>query len=83
MFGRKKYNLTADGWFEGQKEKYYEGQKVELSFPYIATDTNYSFFIDGEPVYPPYEKDKGYVIRFAMPARDVTVSVTSQNTMLP
>lgn len=82
MFGRKKYKLTADGWFVGQKKEYHEGQRVELSFPYIATDTKYSFFVDGAPFNASYESGRGYVIRFAMPDHDVTVSVTSQNTML-
>ncbi len=81
----QKYKLDFAGQesnFKGAKSAYKEGEKVTLYFPFIATDTDYSFYVDGERVNPGYEEDKGYVIEFTMPAHDVTVGYSSVNSML-
>jgi hypothetical protein len=74
------YGAQKDS-FTGAKDRYREGEKVRLYFPYIATDTDYSFFLDGEELNPGYDESKGFIIEFTMPARDVTLSWKSQNSM--
>ncbi len=81
----QKYKLDFAGQesnFEGAKKAYKEGEKVTLYFPYIATDTDYSFYVDGERINPGYDEGKGYVIEFTMPAHDVKVGYRSVNSML-
>ncbi len=71
----------AKGLFNKAKDSYREGEKVTMYFDLIATDTDYSFFIDGERVNCEYDEDKGYIISFVMPAHDVKVSVETKNSM--
>ena len=77
-----KYNVICDDFFEGNKGAYREGAKVELYYDLIATDTDYSFFVDDERYNALYDERKGYVIEFTMPAHDVTVRVESKNSMM-
>ena len=84
MFG-KKYKLNFDGdefAYKNVKPGYREGENVTVYFDMIATDTNYSFFVDDEPINPGYETSLGYIISFKMPAHDVKIKCISQNSML-
>ena len=80
---QKKYHLDLSGWEEafGNPEEYYEaGEEVVLQFDFVATDTNYYFYLDGERIQG--EGTGGeYIIRFNMPAHDAVFSVSSKNTM--
>ena len=68
--------------FEGAKDSYAEGDKVSLTFPYIATDTDYSFFVDDERFNADYDSKKdAYRIKFRMPDHDVKVRYESRNSM--
>ena len=68
--------------FEGAKDSYAEGEKVSLTFGYIATDTDYSFYVDEEPFNADYDSKKDvYKIKFKMPDHDVKVRYESRNTM--
>ena len=78
FFNKKSYQVISDDYFENNKEKYREGQKVELKIP-VATDTDYSFDCDVE--YDLEYKDYYYVLSFIMPNRDVHVSYSTKNTM--
>lgn len=89
MFGfsgcGKKYKVdygTSKGAFDNAKDSYRAGQKVELYFSMIATDTDYSFYVDGQLVNPKYDNSKGYVIAFTMPEHDVRVGYKSVNSMI-
>lgn len=64
------------------KSGYREGETVTVYFDMIATDTNYSFFVDDEPINPGYETSLGYIISFKMPDHDVKIKCISQNSML-
>jgi hypothetical protein len=64
------------------KEKYREGEEVVLYFYMVATDTNYTFLLDGEPFFPSWEGSKGYLIRFTMPAHDVKLECRHRNSMI-
>ena len=70
------------GWgFKSERTEYRKGEAVKVVFPYIATDTSYSFYVDGQDADMRYE-DGVFVIRFIMPDHDVEVSYTSRNTMV-
>lgn len=56
-------------------------EKVELTYDMIATDTDYSFFVDGEPAKTKWDDKRGFVITFTMPDHDIEVYRTSENTM--
>ena len=80
---RKTYTVEMDGFLcEGQKKKYKEGEQVVLYYSMVATDTNYTFLLDGEYIRPDYNHEDGYIIRFTMPDHDVKVSVITRNTMV-
>ena len=67
--------------FDGAKENYEEGTEVELSYSLIATDTDYTFYVDGQEVRAEWNDRKGYIIRFTMPAHDIEVYCTEKNSM--
>ncbi len=66
--------------FSGAKDSYRAGERVVLVFDCIATDTDYTFYLDGEYLEPHYVNDR-YELRFVMPAHDITVTYTMENTM--
>ena len=80
----KKYNVDYCGgkdMFQNAKSAYREGKKVTLYFDEIATDTSYTFYVDGETVSPLYEEGKGFVIEFTMPDHDITIDYDMRNDM--
>ena len=84
--GGEKYqvdNCGAKDCYSNAKDSYRAGTEVKLYFELVATDTDYSFFLDGEPVPFTYDEKKGFVIRFTMPAHNVTLECNSFNSMLP
>ncbi len=68
--------------FTNAEDSYEEGENVELYFPYVATDTNYSFYVEGADCKIDYADDKGYIISFTMPANSVKVWYESVNSMM-
>ena len=83
--GAPKYKVDycgAKDLYKNAKDSYRAGQKVELVYMYVATDTDYRFYLDGEPVDWDYE-DGNFVIRFVMPEHDVVLDYTAVNSMLP
>lgn len=68
--------------FDGARDTYRVGAEVTLYYRFIATDTDYSFYVDGERINPDYRADKGYIISFTMPAHDVSVRVEARNSMV-
>ena len=75
------YNGQKDS-YEGAKDSYRPGEEVELRFRYIATDSDYSFYLDGEKLNPDYSDKEGYIIRFTMPSRDVSLKYSVKNSMI-
>ncbi len=59
--------------YENVKSSYKEGTEVELYYVMIVDDTEYSFYLDGKGLLYGYHPKKGYVLRFTMPAHDVTL----------
>lgn len=68
--------------YSNAKDSYRAGTEVTLYFELVATDTDYSFLLDGEPVNYTYDDKKGFVIQFTMPDHDVKLECDSRNSML-
>lgn len=83
--GGKKYKVDYNGRkdvFENAKDYYRAGQKVEVWMKFIATDTDYAFYLDGQRLNPDYSERKGYIISFTMPAHDVRLTYSARNSMV-
>lgn len=85
MFGliKKKYKVNYHGqeqWFRGAKCSFAAGTQVTLVYFMIATDTDYSFYVDGKPAKTEW-KNNAYVILFTMPDHDIEVYCEERNSM--
>ena len=81
----KKYKVDYCGQkmaYPNAKDVYRAGEKVTLYFDMIATDTNYSFTLDGDELMRDYDREHGSVLSFTMPDHDVKLHCLSRNTML-
>jgi len=81
----KKYKIDYCGQkmaYPNAKDEYRAREKVTLYFDMIATDTNYSFTLDGAELMRDYDPKKGFVLRFTMPHHDVKLHCLSRNSML-
>ena len=65
------------------RKQYRAGEQVVLYYFMVATDTDYTFVVDGMAVQPDFERSTGFIIRFTMPDHDVTIRCIERNTMLP
>ena len=63
------------------KDSYRAGEQVTLIYPFIATDTDYSFSVDGADYKLNYT-DRGYELSFVMPDHEVSVNVSWRNSMM-
>ena len=78
----QKYKIDFGGSFSGERDEYKAGEKVRIKVP-LATDTDYSFRVDGEYVMPEYSSNGAYLIyEFIMPDHDVKVEFSSHNSMV-
>lgn len=68
-------------FYKGAKASYGAGKKVTLYYTLIATDTDYSFYLDGEPIHYKYDDQKGFVINFIMPDHNVKLECRAINSM--
>jgi len=74
--------ICAEGAFKNVKSAYRPGERVKIYFPYVATDTDYSFCLDGERINGiSYSDRKGFVLTFTMPGHDVELTCNSINSM--
>ena len=68
--------------YRGAKDVYRAGQTVRLYYTNVGTDTDYTFWLDGENLHCTYRRNKGFLIRFTMPARDVRLVCRSYCSMV-
>ena len=74
--------ICPKGLFTNVKRSYAAGKRVKIYFPYVATDTDYRFFLNGERFSNyVYSDRKGYVFNFVMPPNDVELTFQSKNSM--
>ena len=82
---KKKYKVDYHGqkdFLKGAKEVYEAGETVRVCYRFIATDTVYSFLVDGAPVNPDFDTEEGYIITFTMPEHDVSMEIKTRNLMV-
>ena len=82
----KKYHVDycgGKGYYSNARDYYRAGANVKLYFEMVATDTDYHFYLDDEPIDFEYDERKGFVIEFTMPEHDVKLDFISINSMLP
>ncbi len=82
---KQKYTLHFDdSGFESRRTQYAAGEKVTVYYGMIATDTDYTFWLDDENVEMKqgYDEQHGYVFTFIMPDHDVTLHADSRNSMM-
>ena len=68
--------------YTNARDSYRAGAKVTLYYYLIATDTDYSFYLDDERLNVDYDENKGFIIRFTMPEHDVKLECRSVNSMV-
>ncbi len=80
----EKYRVEYDSkaCYSNARDYYRAGSKVKLYYELIATDTDYSFLLDGEAIPFTYDEKKGFVIEFIMPEHDVTLECETRNSMV-
>lgn len=80
--GGGKYRLFfEDTGFEAPKDLYAPGERVEITYNLIGTDTDYVFYSDDVDFEQDYDPIRGYIFRFTMPDHDVTMGVNTYSTM--
>mgnify|MGYP007069915617 CR=1 FL=1 len=83
--GRRRYSVDYCGRrfaYEGAKDSYHAGEQVVLFCPMVATDTDYSFTLDGEHLPFDYQGDRGFRLEFTMPDHDVKLECFMKNSMV-
>ena len=83
--GAQRYRVDYCGQrssFKGAKDSYRAGQIVHLEYDMIATDTSYTFYVDGEAFSPKYSDRAGYILEFPMPDHDIEVRCEWRNDMI-
>ena len=82
---RRRYSVDYCGRkfaYQGAKDSYRAGEKVVLFCSMVATDTDYSFTLDGEYLPFDYQVTKGFRIEFTMPDHDVKQKCFMKNSMV-
>ena len=80
-----KYAVDYDGdaeFYDGAKASYRAGQTVTLYYTLMATDSDCTFYLDGEPLKSTYVEGRGFRVRFKMPAHDVKLTCIWTSSMV-
>ena len=83
--GQNCYQVDYDGDkddYIGAKDRFRAGQTVTLYYTLIATDSDCTFYLDGDPIPFTYEEGKGFKVEFKMPAHDVKLECVWVNSMV-
>ena len=83
--GKRSYKVDycgAKDFYANAKDTYKSGEEVELIFDLVATDTDYTFYLDGKSEDLDVQgTGNGFLIRFTMPDHDVKLSYSENNSM--
>ena len=83
--GKRSYKVDycgAKDFYANAKDTYKSGEEVELIFDLVATDTDYTFYLDGKSEDLDVQgTGNGFLIRFTMPDHDVKLSYSEKNSM--
>ncbi len=78
------YKVDYNGqksFYKHARNSYRAGEKVKVYYYMIATDTDYSFYLDDEFLSCKYNDSKGFVIEFTMPDHDVSLRCEARESM--
>ena len=81
---KPKYKVDYCGqkyYYADAQDEYEAGAEVALYYGFVATDTDYSFFLDGERLNYGFDDQGGLWLRFIMPDRDVRLECVSRNRL--
>lgn len=81
---KKLYKVNFEGSskaYAGAKDYYEEGELVVFGIP-LATDTLLSVYVDGNRISMDRYQEPFAFFSFYMPAKDVSVTCSSRNTMV-
>lgn len=67
--------------FSNANDSYKAGEEVTLYYDIIASDTDYSFYLDDKHINAGYSAEKGYIIQFIMPDHNIRLRVDQKNSM--
>ena len=73
---------TQAGMYTNAQPAYPAGASVVLCMELIATDTDYTFLLDGEEIQYDYDDSKGFLVSFTMPDHPVKLECVMKNSML-
>ena len=83
--GKRSYKVDycgAKDFYANAKDTYKSGEEVELIFDLVATDTDYTFYLDGKSEDLDVQgTGNGVVIRFTMPDHDIKLDYSEKNSM--
>ena len=83
--GKRSYKVDycgAKDFYANAKDTYKSGEEVELIFDLVATDTDYTFYLDGKSEDLDVQgTGNGFLIRFTMPDHDVKLNYSEKNSM--
>ena len=84
LFGKKhKVDYCGEKYaYKNAKDEYRVNEKVTLYYWMIATDTDYTFWLDGAELSRDYDTKKGFILSFIMPDLDVVLHCSLRNSML-
>ena len=88
LFAANLFGATATDstWIRGVTDKdpitYKAGEEVELIFDLVASDTDYTFYLDGKSEgLDVHGTGNSFIIRFTMPDHDIKLNYSEKNSM--
>ncbi|MBR6664595.1 MAG: hypothetical protein IKL22_02630 [Lachnospiraceae bacterium] len=82
---KRKYSVDYCGVKEcyiRARDSYRPGKKVKIFYKCIASDTQYTFYLDGIKLNCYFHNKKGLIIRFVMPEHNVKLECITKNLMV-
>ena len=69
-------------FYSNAKNTYKAGEEVELIFDLVASDTDYTFYLDGKiEGLDVHGTGNSFIIRFTMPDHDIKLDYSEKNSM--
>ena len=83
--GKRSYKVDYCGakeFYSNAKDTYKAGEEVELIFDLVASDTDYTFYLDGKSEGLDVNgTGNSFIIRFTMPDHDIKLNYSEKNSM--
>ena len=83
--GKRSYKVDYCGmkeYYSNAKDTYKACEEVELIFDLVASDTDYTFYLDGKSEgLDVHGTGNSFIIRFTMPDHDIKLDYSEKNSM--